>query len=191
MNQSIIENYIKALQENKDSVIAASSWSFDKTYKWKHSTKLLKRLAYYLSHVTKRMGLDWHIGWKNSIATQFFVLKNTKEFRDMLNQIPEPDPNGYLEKYLFKIIIKSFGKKAIIKMNEREPVHPNNRDICENIELYSQHFPTKNLATNSHPSLDGKKETLERYLQLQKGPYMIKLLQSDNLDYYNEGAKRY
>jgi hypothetical protein len=23
--------------------------------------------------------LDWHIGWKKTMATQFFILKNTKE----------------------------------------------------------------------------------------------------------------
>lgn len=192
MNQNIIEKYIKILQERKDSVIAASSWSFDKTYKWKISNKPHKRLAYLLSKITKTIGLDWHIGWKKTMATQFFILKNTKEFRAMINEMPEPDPNGYLEKYLFKKVIQKFGKKSIVKMIEREPVHPSNREICEKMELYSQHFPTNKLSKNSNNlDVEGKKETLERYLHLKKGLYMNKLLESKNLDYYNEGAKRY
>jgi len=192
MNQNIIEKYIKILHERKDSVIAASSWSFDKTYKWKISNKPHKRIFYFLSIITKIIGLDWHIGWKRTMATQFFILKNTKEFRAMINEIPEPDPNGYLEKFLFKKVIQKFGKKSIVKMNEREPVHPNNRVICEKMELYSQHFPTNKLSKNSNIlDVEGKKQTLERYLHLKKGLHMNKLLESKNLDYYNEGARRY
>ena len=136
MNQKLIEKYILALQQSEDFIIATSRWDFDKTDKWKNSNKFFKRLRYQATLFTKKLGLNWHIGWKNTISTQFFVLKNTNEFRALLNEIPEPDPDGYLEKYLFKKIKRRFGKKSILWMKEREPVHPNNRDTCEKMELY-------------------------------------------------------
>ena len=193
MNQSFIENYISALNDREECLIAASNWTFDKTEKWKKSTKFSKQLNYQVTRFTKKLGLKWHIGWKNTISTQFFVLKNTEAFRALINEIPEPDPKGYLEKHLFKQIKKRFGKKSILWIKEREPVHPNNRDTCDAMELYSQHFPSSKTSGLSHNNLalDGKKETLERYPSLTQGKFMQKLLESENLDYYNEGAKRY
>ena len=193
MNQGFIEKYIAALESHQESLMAASSWSFDKTYKWKASTKPSKKLAYQITRFTKKIGLKWHIGWKNTISTQFFILKNTNEFRTLINEIPEPDPEGYLEKYLFKKIKNRFGRKSILWIKEREPVHPHNRDTCEKMELYSQHFPSSKEPRLKHNNLllDGKKETLQRYANLTRGQFMQKLLESKNLDYYNEGAKRY
>ena len=187
MNQAFIEKYIKLLSKNPHAIIASSSWSFDKSEKWKKSGRFGKNLAYILTRFTKKAGLDWHIGWKKSIASQFFIVKNTSEFRDLISTIPEPDPDEYLERYLYSKLTQRFGKKSIIWMKEREPVHPKNRDFCEAMELFSQHFPS-NKANKS--SLLGKKEVLESYPLIKRGAYMEKLLKSDNLEYYNPGAKR-
>jgi hypothetical protein len=101
-----------------------------------------------------------------------------------------PSVDDYLEKHLFSKITKRFGKKAIIWMKERESVHPNNRDSCEAMALFCQHFPSKS-TINGDSGEDGKKEVLERYKSLKKGTYMTKLLQSDDLSYYNPNAKRF
>lgn len=196
MNQKVIEKYIQALAADSHAVIASSSWSFDKTLKWKNSSKLGKNILYQLSRITRMLGLKWHIVWENTIATQFFILKNTHEVRELLANIPEPEENGgCLEKHLYSAFKKKFGRRGFVRMTEREPVHPDNRDTCEALELYCQHFPTAPVVENSSegtaPLVEGKKEILQRYSFLKRGPYIEKLLQSDNLDYYNPEAKRY
>ena len=190
MNQDFIEKYITLLSKKPYAMIAASSWSFDKSEKWKASGKVTKKVLYYITRLTKKLGLKWHIGWQNSIASQFFVVKNTIEFRELLSTMTEPSADDYLEKYIFSKITKRFGKKAILWMDEREPVHPKNRNSCEVMELFCQHFPSKNI-TNGNSDEDGKKEVLERYESLKKGTYMKKLLQSNDLSYYNKNAKRF
>jgi hypothetical protein len=190
MNQDFIEKYITLLSKNPNAIIASSSWSFDKSDKWKNSGSLTKKLKYYLTRLTKKVGLKWHIGWQNTIASQFFIVKNNKDFRDFISVIPGPNASDYLEKYLFSNITKRFGKKSIVWMKEREPVHPSNRNFSEDMELFCQHFPSKNIIdTNSNEY--GKKEVLERYKFLTNGTYMTKLLQSDDLSYYNNDAKRF
>ena len=178
------------MSKNPHAIIAASSWSFDKSEKWKMSGKIIKKLAYFITRLTKKLGLKWHIGWKNSIASQFFIVKNTIEFRELLSTMAEPRVDEHLEKHLFSRITKRFGKKAILWMDEREPVHPKNRDSCKKMELFCQHFPSKK-NPNGNSNEDGKKEVLERYKSLKKGTYMKKLLQSNDLSYYNKNAKRF
>ena len=190
MNQDFIERYISLMSKNPHAIIAASSWSFDKSEKWKMSGKIIKKLAYFITRLTKKLGLKWHIGWKNSIASQFFIVKNTIEFRELLSIMAEPRVDEHLEKHLFSRITKRFGKKAILWMDEREPVHPKNRDSCKKMELFCQHFPSKK-NPNGNSNEDGKKEVLERYKSLKKGTYMKKLLQSNDLSYYNKNAKRF
>jgi hypothetical protein len=187
MNQATMTKYIEALELNPKSLIAGSCWDFDKSIKWQESSKLLSKLKFQLSRLSKRLGLKWHIGWKNTIATQFFIAKNTNEFRQALSSMPEPKENQYLEKLIYSNLIKRFGKKCFIEMLEREPVHPNNRDLCEALELYCQHFPTQ-VATSS---MIGKKQVLEKYPSLIKGSYMSKLMQATNFEYYNPGANRH
>ena len=191
MNQEIIEKYITLLSNNPRAVIASSSWSFDKSEKWKASGKVLKKLAYYVTRLTKWMGLPWHIGWYHTtLASQFFIIKNTAEVRELFSTMKAPGADEYLEKYLFSEITRRFGKGAIIWMKEREPVHPNNRNLCEEMELFCQHFPSK-YYDNSSLIEDGKKEVLERYRSLKKGRCMKKLLQSEDLTYYNSNANRF
>lgn len=194
MNQKVIEKYIHALAADPHAVIAASSWSFDKTLKWKNSSKLGKNILYQLSRITRKLGLQWHIVWKNTIATQFFILKNTAKVKQLLTEMPEPEEKGALEKYLYSAFRKKFGRRGFVWMTEREPVHPDNRDACEALELFCQHFPSAATAGTVDVPVDadeGKKEVLQRYPSLHKGPYMEKLLQSDDLEYYNPEAKRY
>jgi hypothetical protein len=77
-------------------------------------------------------------------------------------------------------------------MKEREPIHPKNRDMCETMELFCQHFPSSQQAPfpeNKTQQL-GKKEILEKYPLMIKGVYMNKLLGSSDTSYYNPGAKR-
>jgi hypothetical protein len=190
MNQNIIIKYITYLKENPNKFLAASSWSFDKTYKWKKSSNVLKKIKYVLGSFSKKAGLNFHIGWKKTFSTQFFIIKNTKNINQALFKIKEPNDTDHLEKYLYQSLVKKFGNNIFIKMSEREPVHPMHRDFCNDLELFCQHNPTSILDNNSMEMVFGKKEVLKKYNHLKQGKYMKKLLNSKNLDYYNHGAKR-
>lgn len=179
MNQNIIMKYITLLKKSPNKYIAASSWSFDKTYKWKKSHCLLKRIKYQLGKLSKKAGLNFHIGWKNTFSTQFFIIRNTKIVNEALFNIEEPKDTDYIEKYLYQSLVKKLGRNIFIRMVEREPVHPQHRDFCNDLELFSQHNPIE------------KKEVLQNYPNLRHGKFMNKLLNSKNLNYYNKGAKRF
>ena len=187
MNQTIMNKYIEMLESTPKALIAASCWDFDKSIKWQESNKLISQFKFQLSKLSKKLGLKWHIGWKNSIATQFFIAKNTNEFRQSIASMPVPKEGQYLEKLIYANLIKKFGKKCFLEMLEREPVHPINRDLCEEMELYCQHIPNQVKGS----SIIGKKQVLERYPSFVKGLYMTKLMQATNFEYYNPGANRH
>ncbi len=196
MNQEIIDRYIEILDKKPSAIIASSSWSYDKSIKWKNSKKKIKRLFYYLCTITKFFGWEWHIGWKKTIASQFFIAKNTKEFRELILNLPPPQTQDYLEHFLFHHFKKAFGSRAFVLMTEREPVHPEHREFCEEMELYCQHYPTSlEPPVNDSPETQvlspyGKKEVLQKYSSFEKGFHMRKLLESSDLSYYNEKALR-
>jgi hypothetical protein len=195
MNQELIKNYISKLENNKKAVIACSRWDFDKTVKWKNSKKIIGKIKFLLGMISKKMGFFAHIGSRQSISTQFFIAKNTSDFRNIFLKIQESElkdanykDEDYLEHILYKKILNKFGKSSFIWMDERRPVHPKYRNICKELELYCQHYPTKKLSNKF--TEDGKKETLEKYSFLKKGPNMLRLLKCKNFDYYNKGAER-
>lgn len=192
-NQKFIENYIVRLSKHPDSLIASSSWSVDKSVKWKNSTKLKKKLAYNIARLINTIGLKWHIGGKNTLASQFFILKNTKEFIDFFSALEGPTGSELLEKYLFSKITHEFGTKSIIWMKEREPVHPYHRDFCEAMDLYCQHYPSSEeiLSKDGINLYLGKKEILQKYIKESQGAYINKLLKSKDTAYYNPDAKRF
>jgi hypothetical protein len=92
------------------------------------------------------------------------------------------------------------GLDRVVTLHEREPVHPDNRHSCEALALFAQHWPARGLARDPRsrghllyvsPQADGKRESLQRFPQMRHGSHLQRLLQADNLDYYNPGALRY
>ena len=104
----------------------------------------------------------------------------------------------FLEKALYAAVVERFGRRAIINMPEREPVHPHFRHACEPLSLFCQHWPSAEDAptARTHPDLTqddrlrGKKECLATAPLMRRGPYMEQLLNSSDLRYYNGNAKR-
>ena len=176
IDQTIIQKYIDILDQNKYGIIAASKWNFDKRNKWKISKNIFKNFFFFATKITKKMGFRFHLGWENTFSTQFFILRNSEEIQNVFKAITPPKPGVVLEKYLYNIIKKRFGKRAFLMMNERDPVHPLYRDSCENLKLFSSHRPNE------------KKKTLKRFSHLNQGFYMKKLLSTKNLNYYNKDA---
>ena len=63
---------------------------------------MLKRIKYQLGKLSKKAGLNFHIGWKNTFSTQFFIIKNTKIVNEALFNIEEPKDTEDLKEQLTK-----------------------------------------------------------------------------------------
>jgi hypothetical protein len=197
MDQQVIVRYLRQLQANPESVIAASSWSDDRAPEWKRSRAFGKRVRHVLARMLRPLGLGYGIRQRKSISTQFFIAKTTPEFRRLIEELSARE-DDFLEKVLYASVVQRFGPKGILGMPEREPVHPKFRNACEALSLYCQHWPSAQDAPsiNVEPFLDvadrlqGKRECLAKAAFALQGPYMQRLLQSNDLRYYNGDARR-
>lgn len=174
MNQAILEKYVQKLESNPKKVIATARWNQDKTLVWKKTNKV----KYYLSRILKPLGLDFHVRSNNTLSSQFFIIKNDPKIIAGLKSLKSVPFTSSLETELLKVIKSNFGRLSMLHMKEREPVHPSFRDSCEALELYCQHSPEEKL------------NVLKKYPSLVKSTYIKKLINADNYDYYNPGARR-
>ncbi|MEW6340882.1 MAG: hypothetical protein AB1704_09390 [Pseudomonadota bacterium] len=196
-DQNVIKRYLEQLAENPHAMIAASSWSTDCVPAWKRSPQLGRRLRATLASVLRPLGSRYGIRETKTLSTQFFIARATPDFLQMLSTIRVKD-DDFLEKILYAAVVERFGRRAIINMPEREPVHPRYRHACEPLSLFCQHWPSAEDAPSAetHPDLSsadrlrGKKECLESAALTRHGPYMQQLLTSSDLRYYNGNAKR-
>ncbi|MGF6763750.1 hypothetical protein P3T24_004081 [Paraburkholderia sp. GAS33] len=196
-DQNVIRRYLDKLAEKPHAMIAASSWSTDCIPQWKRSPLLGRRLRAGLASAIRPLGFRYGIRERKSLSTQFFIARATPAFLDMLSGMRVKD-GDFLEKTLYAAVVERFGRRAIINMPEREPVHPHFRHACEPLSLFCQHWPSAEDAPTdrTHPDLTqddrlrGKKECLATAPLMRRGPYMEQLLNSSDLRYYNGNAKR-
>jgi hypothetical protein len=196
-DQTVIKRYLERLAENPKAMIAASSWSTDCVPAWKRSPLLGRRLRARLAGILRPFGFQYGVRERKSISTQFFIARTTPAFMQVLSGIRVKD-GDFLEKALYAAVVDRFGRRSIINMPEREPVHPRFRNSCEPLTLFCQHWPSAEdapsveIAPDMNPAdrLRGKKECLEMAALTKHGPYMQQLLNSSDLDYYNGNAKR-
>jgi hypothetical protein len=186
-DQSVLQAYVDRLAANPDAMIAASAWSYDCVPEWANSNSRRRRLRASVSRTLRTLGLATGIRGLNTISTQFFVAKSSVSFRKALASIHAND-GDVLEKLLYAAITKVHGKKAIIGMPEREPVHPGFRTTCDDLTLAAHHWPS---AADHPASRPGKKEWLGAQQFTKLGPNMERLLFSTDLQYYNGKASRY
>jgi len=202
-DQSLIQRYIDLLAKDDKAFVAASSWSTDQRPQWRRSRRLFDRIKSGLAKVLNAAGNDFGVKRKTTLSTQFFIAKNDPRFLNMLNAMV-PTEGHTLEKDFYSAFVKEFGRRAIIGMHEREPVHPDNRHWCPQMTLHCQHWPEQlprppELAANGKHvegisgqyDIPGKKEVLAAYGFKHPGPAMRKLLESTDTSYYNPKAKRY
>jgi len=132
-------------------------------------------------------------------STQFFIIQNNRQLIECILRM-EPDQTMIAEKQFFNSFTSKFSLSKVVRMTEREPVHPDNRYRCKALSLYCQHWPAKGTAMDPRPKdhplyvsneYIGKKETLQCFPHISRGEHLQKLLAATNYDYYNPGAIRY
>jgi hypothetical protein len=197
-NQQVIEKYVQALAAQPDAVIAGSSWGTDKAEEWRVSDELGRRLRYRLAKIIRPLGSTYGLREMESISTQFFVAKANKEFADLLRHLNVRAGADMLEKALYQDVVARFGLKGILGMPEREPVHPHFRQSCEALSLVCHHWPSafeapsfeENRLITEIDRRRGKRECLANSELAHVGPHMKRLLEDEDLSYYNGTAKR-
>jgi hypothetical protein len=103
-----------------------------------------------------------------------------------------------VERQFFDAYSSRFSLDTVLRMREREPVHPHNRQMCEALALYCQHWPARGTAEpdsledghRAQPDHIGKKEALLKFPQIRRGEAIQRLLSATSFEYYNPGASR-
>ena len=190
-DQNVIVRYLEKLERSPHALVAASSWSTDRVPEWARSHNTGRRLRARLAPWLRRCGLRYGIRDRNSLSTQFFIAKTTPAMLDVIRSL-RPGDTDILEKMLYEGVIRRFGRRAVLGMSEREPVHPNFRDVCEPLSLVCHHWPSAADAPHHDPfdRLHGKKEWLQAANLHTHGPHMQRLMYDADLRYYNGNAKR-
>ncbi|AXF01098.1 hypothetical protein [Paraburkholderia hospita] len=190
-DQNVIVRYLERLEKSPHAVVAASSWSTDRVPEWSRSDDIRRRLRARLALWLRRCGSRYGIRDRKSLSTQFFIAKSTPAMLDVIRSL-HPGDRDILEKRLYEGVIQRFGRRAVLGMDEREPVHPGFRDVCEPLSLVCHHWPSAADAPR-HDAFDrlrGKKEWLQAANLRTHGPHMKRLLSDTDLSYYNGDAKR-
>jgi len=199
MNEQVIYDLIDQMDKNKDLMICTSAWDEDLlAFKYLKQSSLRLKFKQIFSAVACKLGFSYQLACRDSLATQFFIIRATPEVINCFTSL-EPIPGIDLEQALYRNFFKVFEEHNLLRLKIREPIHPFNRYVTEKLTLFSQHWPARGTANDNRdpthpryisPTADGKRETLLRFSSMQYGEYIQKLLNAKSFDYYNPGASR-
>ncbi len=134
-------------------------------------------------------------------GTQFCIMRNHPLLVDVFCGM-QADSRRMVERQWLERFSTRFSFERVLRMREREPVHPDQRFACEALALHSEHWPAAGTyAGDAHPrtlvyvqpGAPGKREALERYPHIRKGECIQRLLRATTpaeFAYYNAGARR-
>ena len=132
-------------------------------------------------------------------STQFFVIRNDQRVVACLLGM-RPDGRTHAERELFDAYLARFDLDTVLRMTEREPVHPTYRYACPPLALHCEHWPAAGTYDDPRapsdplyvsPTTPGKREALLARPALRAGETLNRLLASDDLGWYNPGALRH
>lgn len=204
LEERALLEFIQCLQENPDLLMATCAWM-------PPPRRLIHRLLMEVNEIVniptdrffrfislpRRMSYD-----AVDFCTQFLILRNYKPLVDLFCSL-SPDDSRLIERQWFDRFSTRFSLKRVLRMKEREPVHPDHRFVCRQLGLHSEHWPAAGTSTDCRdeaeidyvsPDTPGKREALKSYPNICNGESIQRLLNSTNptnLAYYNIGAKRY
>ena len=199
MDEDVIHNIIAKMDRNRELMICTSAWDEDLlAFKYLKQPRLTTRLHLWFAGVIRRLGRPYHLTCRDSLATQFFVIRATPEMLECIQTL-EPAPGLDLEQAFYRAYMARFGERNILRQTVREPIHPFNRFVCKKLSLFSQHWPACGTANDTRdpthpryvaPTSDGKRETLMKFPAIRRGKHIQKLLSAQTFEYYNPGASR-
>lgn len=199
MDEEVIHSIIAKMDSNKKLMICTSAWDEDHlAFKYLKQPRGSTRLHLWLAGLIRKLGYPYRLTCRDSLATQFFVMRSTPEMLECFRAL-QPIPKLDLEQALYRVFMARFGKENILRQRAREPVHPFNRFVCEKLALFSQHWPARGTANDSRdpthpryisPTVDGKRETLMKFPSVRRGEHIQRLLNAQTFEYYNAGASR-
>lgn len=135
-------------------------------------------------------------------STQFCILRNRRCLIELFCGMNIEDPRRP-ERQWFDRFSARFSLRRVMRMKEREPVHPRNRFVCEPLGLFCQHWPAAGTSTGPTDETDfhfvradapGKREAILHHPHIRKGDSIQRLLNATSiadLAYYNAGARRH
>lgn len=155
MRERILHRILEKLDGHPEAMLCTSSWSNDLAafeYLRKRTFKSRLRLAF--ARLARVLGNPIKLDSTDSLATQFFIMRTNHKVLECIQAI-RPAEGLDLEHMFFIEFMSRFGKKNILYLKQREPLHPFNRYVCNKLSLYSQHWPARGFANDprdtSHP----------------------------------------
>jgi hypothetical protein len=190
LDEQVILRFVREMERNPRLLLATCAWS--SVSGWRRARRAIREL------VRRPSALLRHQFDIVDFAAQFFILRNDPAVvRCILDM--RPDEKRRAERQLYDAYVKRFGLDSVLRMREREPVHPHNRQSCETLALYCHHWPASGTAEppspdearGERPDRIGKREALLRYPQITRGAAIQRLLNATSFEYYNPGASRW
>jgi hypothetical protein len=190
LDEQVILRFVREMERNPRLLLATSAWT--SASRWRRARHAIREL------VRRPAALLKHQFDMVDFSAQFFILRNDPAVvRCILDM--RADATRRAERQLYDAYVRRFGLDTVLRMREREPVHPHNRQSCETLALYCHHWPASGTAEprsadeahGARPDRIGKKEALLRYPQISRGAAIQRLLNATSFEYYNPGASRW
>lgn len=189
LDEQVILRFVHEMERNRHLLLATSAW-------WTVSRWRRARYAIRAAF-EKPWALLKHRFDIMDFSTQFFIVRNDPAVLRCILDMPATGQRR-VERQFFDAWLSRFGLDTVLRMREREPVHPHHRQMCEALALYCQHWPARGTAeprSLQDPHFAGcdqigKKEALLRFPQIRRGAAIQRLLSANSFDYYNPGASR-
>jgi len=199
LDETVLTGYLRQMVERPSLLLATSAWLAPSGSAIGRAWEDFVELPWGSQRLRRLRGIRTRRRWDiRDFATQFFVIRTDPEMVDCILSM-HPDNHRLAERQLFEAFIARFELDRVLRMREREPVHPHNRWACERLALHSEHWPALGTAVDARPvghplraapESPGKKEALLRHPNVRKGDALNRLLSATNYDYYNPGAAR-
>jgi hypothetical protein len=189
MDEEVILRFVHEMERNPHLLLATSAW-------W--TVSRWRRARYAIRAMFEK---PWALLKQRfdiiDFSTQFFIVRNDPRVLRCILDMPATGQRR-VERQFFDAYLQRFGLETVLRMREREPVHPHNRQMCEALALYCQHWPA--LGTAEPHAVEGrqlagrdqigKKEALLKFPRIRRGAAIQRLLSATSFDYYNPGASR-
>jgi len=203
LDERVLLGFIRAMQADAALLMAACAWMTPPRSPVRRLAREVAGLALVpedrlrrLATLPRRLRYD-----AVDFGTQFFIMRNQPVLIDLFCGMC-PNSRRMVERQWFERFSAYFSFRRVLRMREREPVHPHQRFACQVLGLHSEHWPAAGTYTGGdnsgalahvEPGAPGKREALDRHPRIRTGDSIQRLLQAagpSGLDYYNKGAQR-